>query len=270
VTNRRYFATGVALSVAAMAAAGFMQSTAGPAEAGFNTVFTLFMVVWLTFWSLGVTFLLGTAVLMWRAALAKDEKAKGASVGAAVFLSLFSIPFVMGEIAGISMLGASTSGGMIALLAVVVAVNAVFYHILKAYTYVGRRFMDRVEGFKQFLAAVEQDRLKVLHPPEKTPELFERFLPYALALGVEQKWAEQFTEVLQRAQAAAGSAAGYTPRWYSGPSWNAGAAPRFASSLGGAFSMAVASSSSAPGSSSGGGGGGSSGGGGGGGGGGGW
>ena len=35
--------------------------------------------------------------------------------------------------------------------------------------------------------------------PERTPELFEKFLPYALALGVEQKWSEQFSTELAAA-----------------------------------------------------------------------
>jgi hypothetical protein len=47
------------------------------------------------------------------------------------------------------------------------------------------------------------ERLNQLNPPEKTPELFEKFLPYALALNVEQEWCEKFADVL--AQARAGS-----------------------------------------------------------------
>jgi len=34
----------------------------------------------------------------------------------------------------------------------------------------------------------------------ETPELFERYLPYALALDVEQAWAERFSDVLARAK----------------------------------------------------------------------
>ena len=112
-------------------------------------------------------------------------------------------------------------------------------------------------------------------PPEKTPEIFERYLPYALALDVEQQWAEKYARVLEAASEAGQP---YQPVWYSGRDFThvatgAGIAG-FASALGGSVSGAIASSSTAPGSSSGfsggGGGGGSSGGGGGGGGGGGW
>jgi uncharacterized membrane protein len=118
-----------------------------------------------------------------------------------------------------------------------------------------------------YLSVAERDRLQLLHPPERTPELFERYLPYALALDVENQWAEQFAEMFA-AREHAGHA--YSPAWYRGPRWSGSAISGFGSALGGSLSGAIASSSAAPGSSSGGGGGGSSGGGGGGGGGGGW
>ena len=109
--------------------------------------------------------------------------------------------------------------------------------------------------------------MNVLTRASKTPELFEKYLPYALALDVEQEWAEQFADVLAQAGQ---KGATYSPAWYSGSNWSTLGATGFASSLGSSFSGAISSSSTAPGSSSGGGGGGSSGGGGGGGGGGGW
>ena len=65
--------------------------------------------------------------------------------------------------------------------------------------------MDRVEGFKMFLTAVDSDRLQTIARPDKTPQLFERFLPYAFALGVEHAWAQQFSQVLAQAATAGGA-----------------------------------------------------------------
>ena len=127
--------------------------------------------------------------------------------------------------------------------------------------------MDKIEGFKQYLSVAEKDRLSLLNPPEKTPRLFERYLPYALALDVEQEWCEQFSHVLENASRDDG---GYRPGWYAGTTWRPGSMSGLASSLGTSLSGAISSASTSPGSSSGSGGGGSSGGGGGGGGGGGW
>lgn len=145
--------------------------------------------------------------------------------------------------------------------------NLIFLRLLKAPTVSGRRIMDEIEGFRMYLSVAEKDRLNLLNPPEETPELFEKFLPYALALDVEQQWGERFAVVLARA---AVDSRGYHPIWYAGDAWDLHRPGRFASSLGGSFASAISSSSSPPGSSSGGGGGGCSGGGGGGGGGGGW
>jgi uncharacterized membrane protein len=97
-----------------------------------------------------------------------------------------------------------------------------------------------------------------------TQQLFEAYLPAALALDVEQQWAERFASVLDI------QAPDYHPRWYSGPGFNARNLGAFSSSLASSLNSAISSSSTAPGSKSGSGGGGSSGGGGGGGGGGGW
>ena len=148
---------------------------------------------------------------------------------------------------------------------ILLAQHIIFLNLLKAPTIDGRKLMDEIEGFKLFLKVTEKDRLNLLNPPQRTPELFEKYLPYALALNVEQKWSEQFSEVFSR-MAAAGQS--YSPMWYSGAAWSMSNTYGFASSFNNSFSSVISSSSTAPGSSSGGMGG--SGGGGGGGGGGGW
>jgi uncharacterized membrane protein YgcG len=149
--------------------------------------------------------------------------------------------------------------------AVLLGIMAVtFYYLLRAPTVAGRKLLDQIEGFKMYLTTAEEARLNLLNPPEKTPQLFERYLPYAMALDCENEWNAKFATIL----AAAAAAGAYTqPSWYSGHHFNTGS---FASDLGSSLSSSIASASTAPGSSSGSGGGGSSGGGGGGGGGGGW
>lgn len=160
----------------------------------------------------------------------------------------------------------ATKPGWIAIGAGVAALltNLAFGRLLKAPTIAGRAVMDHIEGFRLYLDVAEGDELKLIDEPPLTTELFERYLPAALALEVEQHWAERFSEVF------ATQAATHSPNWYRGDSWSTRDVARFSSGLGSSFSSAIASASTAPGSSSGGGGGGSSGGGGGGGGGGGW
>lgn len=150
------------------------------------------------------------------------------------------------------------------LLAAPLAISAFFW--IAAPTRAGRSVLDRIMGFRHYLSITERERLDRMTPPADTPELFERYLPYAIALGVETRWAKRFEGVL--AAASAEGRDGFA--WYSGRSdpWNDPG--RFAGTVGGALASTISSASSAPGSSSGSGGGGSSGGGGGGGGGGGW
>jgi uncharacterized membrane protein len=184
----------------------------------------------------------------------------------AILMSLFSLPFIAGEIVGIVLFTTMTSLLSILLVLSIVVTNFVFYRLLKAPTLLGRRMMDHIEGFKMYLETAEEERLNMMTAPEKTPELFEKFLPYALALDVENNWAEKFNDVLSKS----GQVESYSPSWYMGRSWSSIGSSGFASSLGSSLSGAISSSATAPGSSSGSGGGGSSGGGGGGGGGGGW
>lgn len=190
------------------------------------------------------------------------------------FVSVLGVIFSIVTIAGTIAAAASVRFGISsplqilfwpALFIALLATNIVFGFLIRAFTEEGRKLVDEIEGFKLFLSVTEKDRLSFHNPPEKTPQLFEKFLPYALALGVEHKWAEQFTQVFAALES---KGVHYTPLWYYG-SLAHFSPDTFASEIGNTFTGVVSSSSTPPSSSSGFSGG-SSGGGGGGGGGGGW
>lgn len=149
-----------------------------------------------------------------------------------------------------------------------VGINLFFAFQLKAYTPKGRKLCDEIDGFCLFLSTTEKERLASIGtPPTQTPELYEKYLPYAIALNVESQWSTQFAPVFARLEA---ERTPYTPIWFYGLPGESFNLSSFAYGLSNSLSSTISSSSSAPGSSSGSGGGGSSGGGGGGGGGGGW
>ena len=225
-----------------------------------------FMSVWLTIWSIGCYGLWRKIASAWQLVQSDRNPLHGAGL---VFIILFSLPFFGFFLVGVSFFAEGTSLPAAFILAAMLAIVIAFYDLMKAPTRLGRKIMDRIEGFKLYLSVAEKDRMNFHNPPERTPELFEKFLPFALALGVEQAWSEQFADVLAAASQSPGGG-GYQPRWYSGSGFRSGDLGGFTSSLGGSFSGAISSASSAPGSSGGSGGGGSSGGGGGGGGGGSW
>ena len=157
---------------------------------------------------------------------------------------------------------AATGGvGFVLGFAALIGTNVLFYHWMKAPTQLGARLRDRIEGFRWYLGVAEKQELDSRYQPESRPELFSAYLPYALALGVEQAWARRFAAVLTPAQLAEAQ-----PHWYHSRSGLAGASlASLSSHLGSSLSGAISSASTAPGSGSGGGGGGSGGGGGGGG-----
>jgi uncharacterized membrane protein len=73
---------------------------------------------------------------------------------------------------------------------------------MSARTVAGARALEKVLGFEEFLGRVEKDQIERL---EKTPELFEKFLPYAMALKVEKKWVQAFSGIALQ-----------PPQWYQG------------------------------------------------------
>ncbi len=130
----------------------------------------------------------------------------------------------------------------------------IFAQIMPARTEAGTRTLEQVLGFEEFLRRVESDNLKrviVGHP-----ELFDKYLPYAMAFGVERQFARAFEGIYTQA-----------PQWYVGPSMMNFNVGHFSSSMSHLSTVASTTMSSTPRSSSGSGfgGGGSSGGGGGGG-----
>lgn len=136
-------------------------------------------------------------------------------------------------------------------------INVVAGRLLIRPTEAGQKFRSEIKGFKLFLAMSEKDRLNFENPPQKTPELFNAYLAYAFALGVEQKWAQQFSGTLT---------GDYQPHWYSSSIQTGHFNPTsFAGNLNSGLNSAVTGSAGSSGFSSGGGAGGGGGGGGGGG-----
>ena len=72
---------------------------------------------------------------------------------------------------------------------------------MSAKTVKGGRTRIAVLGFQEFMNRVDADRLKRM-----PPDTFEKYLPYAMALGVEHRWAQAFAGIVQN-----------PPTWYSSP-----------------------------------------------------
>jgi len=71
-------------------------------------------------------------------------------------------------------------------------VFTIFAAIMPARTVAGVRTRSAIRGFQEFLSMVDAQRLASI---SLTPELFERYLPYAIALGIERLWARSFAGI---------------------------------------------------------------------------
>ena len=110
------------------------------------------------------------------------------------------------------LIGAATVASMLVMHAPLIAIGivtvvaiallAAFWHWLPAYSVAGRKLQDEIEGLRQYLGVAERDELARKQAPPRTPEEFNRFLPYAFALDVEKTWADRFAIALGSAAVA--------------------------------------------------------------------
>ena len=177
-------------------------------------------------------------------------------------------PLLVGTGSAAIALAAGPSPMVFVTIALMLVTVVTFAFLLRQPTGQGRGLMDQAAGFREYLEIAEKDELNLKNPPDKTPQLFEAYLPFALALGVEQQWAERFARIFATIRGPNDTQ--WQPSWYHGSSWNSFDISRSTSSVSSSLGSAISSSATPPGSASSGGGGGFSGGGGGGGGGGGW
>ena len=149
----------------------------------------------------------------------------------------------MGAGIGIFWVGAALSkhtGMAIPPFAVAAVLTAIIIFVygraVHARTMEGTRALEGVLGFKEFLGRVEGNRYNLI---KLTPDMFEKFLPFAMAFGVESHWAKAFDGIFHE-----------PPSWYVGGVYGPQFYPSsFTSSLSGMASHAGSVMSSAPASS---------------------
>jgi uncharacterized membrane protein YgcG len=159
--------------------------------------------------------------------------------------AVVGMPFL---VIGLSVAG--TSGLWLFLVALFVsttaALAAVSYCRLTVPTIEGWKRLDEIAGLKLFLGVAEADRLRLLNPPDFTPALYEKLLPYAIALGVEMVWSRRFGAALAAAQTE------YQPDWYDGSNTLSHCdVSEFGSGLGAGLATAITAAATPPSSSDG-------------------
>jgi uncharacterized membrane protein YgcG len=125
------------------------------------------------------------------------ESANGYSIAAGVAIVLV--------VAAVQVLGWLNLFNSVLLVMVCGAASAVIWWLfarqMTAKTALGSRTLVAVLGFQEFMNRVDADRIKRM-----PPDTFEKFLPFAMALGVEHHWAQAFAGIIKD-----------PPNWYVGP-----------------------------------------------------
>ena len=82
-----------------------------------------------------------------------------------------------------------------------------FSPIMPRKTRKGVRALEEILGLSEYIERAEVDRIEFHNAPEKSPEVFEKLLPYAVALNLSGVWTKQFEGLLSE-----------PPNWYVGAS----------------------------------------------------
>ena len=123
---------------------------------------------------------------------------------------LAALPFVAAQLLGwgdiLNSIGLLIVSALISLIIVFL-----FARIMTAKSLKGVRTKVEILGLQEFINRVDSDRLRRM-----PPDTFEKILPYAMALGIENHWAKAFQGIMQN-----------QPSWYVGPTPYVGFNPIF-------------------------------------------
>lgn len=150
------------------------------------------MAPWITFFLVGPSYKLSSMMTDHRTYPMK----KVIVMTVVLLLALIGTYLLVVMFAGISVYKCAAAAGssMIA---------SFFASIMSIRTEYGDRILARVLGFKEFIRAAEKDRLERMF--EENPQYFYNILPYALVMGLSEKWANHFENMAVQ-----------PPDWYRG------------------------------------------------------
>ncbi len=163
-------------------------------------------------------------------AISNIKKAKTSLLFRFTTFLISVVPIIVFLIAMIFAVKVSISVAVISICCFVAATidNFAFIKLIKKYSEEGLRAKEEIEGFKMFINTASDVDFK-----NKTPEMFDKYFPYAYVLGLENNWAEKFEDILKIAD--------YSPSWCSSNLLNEGTfdAVIFTNTFSSRFSSAI-------------------------------
>jgi predicted membrane protein DUF2207 len=180
--NAIYVLSGIAVTFAfGLLASFFVESSSAPST-------------FLTLWLLLFTSIAGTVLMFSRSSRPTQPTAGQRMTSVFVLLFFFVVPgFLIGAVA------MPAAKWFVLSLLLSVALNSAFVVLMRAPTEKGRKVLEQLAGFRDFLMRVEQDRLERMNTPEEKARMMNRFLPYAIAMGVKEGWGDTMAAAFSNA-----------------------------------------------------------------------
>ena len=113
-------------------------------------------------------------------------------------------------------LSGNVSGGLLSLAGAVML--GLLSNLCSRRTEAGMWYQEKLTGFREFIKAAELDRIKLL--ADENPNYFYHVLPFAMVLGVTDKWAKNFDNIMKE-----------PPDWYHSSYMGSFSAVNFARAL---------------------------------------
>ena len=180
--NFRFMLAGMAATfIWAMGTALFLPTQQGP---------PVFLTFWLFFFTTGAGVVMGGVY---------TSKPAHPTIGQRMQRVLLPIFFFLLPGFLIYQFALPSAHGFVLALVISTALNSVFMVLMRTPTAEGRRVLKQLAGFREFLVRVEQDRLDRINNPAQKAELMDKYLPYAIAMGVKESWGDTMASAFSNA-----------------------------------------------------------------------
>ncbi len=173
LNNRAWVLPGLVISLASVVVTLYL---------GQHMEVSAFMVVWLTGWSFGVIMLVREAWRAWKSARSGGAY-RPLKIFAAVFISVFALPFVAGEALGFWLLVANSGIWVAGALVAHLVLAVVFWKLLQAPTAAGRALLDELDAYEAWLRGTLPSRVLQAPSSDQMWELFDQHLPWGIAMA---------------------------------------------------------------------------------------
>lgn len=140
----------------------------------------------------------------WDLCRAAREKLDATVLRRAGLILVMLLPCGAAIILGAVVLGGVFGRPLLAVTLFLTVLNVLLWQWMKAPTREGGRLLTEIEGFRLFLKSVERLPMQRPEPPGEHVGLYEKYLPYAVALEVEQAWGDQFVALASTHHQSAG------------------------------------------------------------------